>query len=101
MHAKIDAEVKTVAVPQPTPGSVVVKVIMANVLPYAKEVYGGIRPYPMSLPLVIGSSAICRVIAAGSDAVKLAAGQLVFADSFIRGRDDVDVAFLAGLHEGK
>jgi NADPH:quinone reductase-like Zn-dependent oxidoreductase len=97
----IDAKVQTVPVPQPTPGSVVVKVILATVLPYAKDAFNGTRPYPMTVPLVIGSSAIARVVAIGPDAVKLVAGQLVFVETYIRGRDDANVSFLAGLHQGE
>ncbi|KAK9330427.1 hypothetical protein V1520DRAFT_277175 [Lipomyces starkeyi] len=53
----------------------------------------------MPLPIVIGYSAIGRAVAVGSDAVKIAPGQLVLADNYIRGRDVADVSFLAGLHE--
>jgi NADPH:quinone reductase-like Zn-dependent oxidoreductase len=97
----IDAKVQTVPVPQATPGGVVVKVNFASVLPYAREVYDGTRQYPMPLPYVVGSSAIARIAAVGPDAVKLAPGQLVLVDSYLRGRDDSDVSFLAGLHEGE
>lgn len=101
IQADIDMKVLTVPVPQPTPGSVVVKVILASVLPYAREVYDGTRRYPMPLPSVIGSSGIARVVAVGPDAVKLIPGQLVLVDSYIRGRDDQHVSFIAGLHEGE
>lgn len=97
----IDAEVRNIPVPSATPGSAVVKVILASVLPYAREVYDGTRQYPMPLPYVMGSSAIARIVAVGPDAVKLAPGQLVLVDSYVRSRDDPDVSFLAGLHEGE
>ncbi len=100
LRSGIDAEVTTVPTPQPTPGSAIIKVIVANVLPYARPVYDGTRAYPMPLPSVIGSSAIGRIAALGLDSVKLKEGQLVLADSFIRGRDDNGVAFLSGLHQG-
>ncbi|KIM97579.1 hypothetical protein OIDMADRAFT_44274 [Oidiodendron maius Zn] len=96
----IDAKVQTIPVPSATPGSAVVKVILASVLPYAREVYDGTRQYPMPLPYVMGSSAIARIVAVGPDAVKLAPGQLVLVDSYVRSRDDPDVSFLAGYTEG-
>src|SRR3979490_3101273 len=49
----IDAKVQTGPVPQVTSGGVVVKVILASVLPYAREVYDGTRQYPMPLPYVM------------------------------------------------
>ena len=52
------------------------------------------------MPLVIGTSAIGRVAAVGSDATLLTPGQLVYVDSTIRGRDDPSAAFLSGVHEG-
>src|ERR1700733_355572 len=59
----IDAKVQTGPVPQVTSGGVVVKVILASVLPYAREVYDGTRQYPMPLPYVMGSNAIARIVA--------------------------------------
>ncbi|KAF2264239.1 NAD(P)-binding protein [Lojkania enalia] len=64
-------EVKNVSVPQPTPGSVVVKILAAPVLSYAKEVYDGTRKYPYPTPITPGSS-----------------------------RDDESCIFLMGLSEG-
>ncbi|MCJ1484300.1 hypothetical protein MMC06_004468 [Schaereria dolodes] len=92
--------VRSVPTPQPSPGSAVVQILVASVLPYARDVYNGTRKYPFPRPLVIGSSAIGRVAAVGPDATILTPGQLVLFDSFIRGRDDPTVAFLSGVHEG-
>lgn len=100
IQAGVDAKIQIVPAPKVTPGSVVVKIIFASVLPYAREVYDGTRKYPMPLPYVMGSHAIARTVAVGPDAAKLVAGQLVLVDSYIRARDDLDVSFLAGLHEG-
>lgn len=93
-------EVKLLPTPQPNPGSVVAKILAANVTSYSGEIYNGKRAYPLSLPAVIGTSAIGRIAATGSDTVALSVGQLVFIDSFIRGRDDRNTAFLLGMHEG-
>jgi hypothetical protein len=101
IQADIDLKVQDVPTPQATPGSVVVKVLFCMVVPYATQVYNGTRPYPMPLPLVIGSGGIARVVDVGPDATKLRPGHLVLVDSFIRGRDDADVSFLGGLHQGK
>lgn len=93
-------EVKLLPTPQPGPGSVVVKILAANVISYSGDIYNGHRAYPLPLPAVIGTSAIGRIAATGPDTVALSAGQLVFIDSFIRGRDDRNSAFLFGVHEG-
>lgn len=54
----------------------------------------------MPTPLTIGSSAIGRIATLGPDSVSLQTGQLVLVDSYIRGRDDREISFLAGLHDG-
>lgn len=100
VYADWPPQVKTVPVPQPTPGSAVVKVIAANVLSYIKEVLTGVRPYPMPKPLVIGSSAVARVAAAGPDSTAFRPGQLVLVDSCIHSRDDPSTTILHGLLEG-
>ena len=92
--------VQTIATPQPGPGSVIVKVLVANVVSYMREVYNGQRNYPFPTPLVIGTSAVGRVAAVGPDATTLEPGQLVLVDVVIRARDDPSTAFLAGLHQG-
>jgi NADPH:quinone reductase-like Zn-dependent oxidoreductase len=95
-----DPTVQTVPVPECTPGSAIVRISVAGVLPYARAVYGGERAYPMPTPLVIGSSAVGRVVRVAPDATTLAVGQLVFVDSYIRGRDNKGISFLSVLHEG-
>jgi NADPH:quinone reductase-like Zn-dependent oxidoreductase len=95
-----DPAVQTVPVPECTPGSALVRISVAGILPYARAVYGGGGAYPMPTPLVIGSSAIGRVVRVAPDATTLAVGQLVFIDSYIRGRDNKGISFLSGLHEG-
>lgn len=96
----LDMAVTTRPTPRPTPGSVVVRVLAAAVLSYAREVYNGTRNYPFPTPLVPGHSAIGRVAAIGPDTALLQPGQLVFIDSFIRARDDDSARFLSGLSEG-
>ena len=93
--------VKEIPTPTPTPGSAIVQILAAGVLPYAADVYvTDIRGYPMPTPLVIGSSAVGRITALGPDSVALQPGQLVLVDSYLRARDDHETSFLAGLHDG-
>jgi NADPH:quinone reductase-like Zn-dependent oxidoreductase len=93
--------VESVPTPQPTPGSAVVRILAAGVIPYMREIYDGTRSYAFPTPLVIGCSAVGRVAAVGPDATKLSPGQLVLVHTTIRSRDDPTGAiFLAGVHEG-
>ncbi|KAI4200381.1 MAG: hypothetical protein LQ346_002391 [Caloplaca aetnensis] len=92
--------VQTIPKPTCTPGSALVRIIVANVLPYARKVYTGDRGVPMPTPMVIGSAAIGRVESVGVDATLLSPGQLVFVDTFIRARDDPTTSFLFGFREG-
>lgn len=93
-------QVETLPTPQPTPGSAVVKVLVANVIGYMKNIYNGARKYSYPTPLVAGTSAIGRVAAVGEDAVSLKPGQLVFFDCTIRGRDDPGAIILSGIADG-
>lgn len=63
-------EVKTIPTPQPGPGSVVAHIEAVNILSYASDIYNGTRQYPFPTPLVIGFSAIARVVSPGPDATK-------------------------------
>lgn len=92
--------VQQVPTPQPTPGSAIVRILSSGVLPYAGAVYSGERNYPFPEPIIPGSSSIGRVAVPGPDATKVAAGDLVFIDCFIRARDDQSVRFLPGIHNG-
>ncbi|MGW4210433.1 alcohol dehydrogenase catalytic domain-containing protein [Lentzea sp. NPDC004789] len=69
-------------------GEVLVEVLAASVPPYAGEVFSGERRYPIELPMVPGVGGVGRVVAAGPDATKLAAGDLVWCDTTVRARDD-------------
>ena len=93
-------KVEVISTPQPTPGSVTVRIVVASIVPYMRDIYDGTRQYPFPMPLVIGSSAIGRVAAVGPDATFLKPGQLVHVDIFLRGRDDPTALCLFGIHEG-
>ncbi|MEM5310735.1 zinc-binding dehydrogenase [Paraburkholderia sp. JHI869] len=78
--------------PMPDPsagtGEVIVDVVAAPVLSYAKEVFSGERRYPIELPIVPGCGAIGRVRTIGPDATHLQPGDWVFCDPTVRSRDD-------------
>lgn len=93
-------EVEVISTPQPTPGSLIVRILVASIVPYMRDIYNGTRQFPFPMPLVIGSSAIGRVAAVGPDTTYLKPGQLVHIDMFVRGRDDPTACFLFGIHEG-
>jgi threonine dehydrogenase-like Zn-dependent dehydrogenase len=92
--------VQTVPTPQPGPGSVILRILTANVISYMRDIYNGKRNYAYPIPLTIGTSAIGRVAAVGPDATSLKPGQLVLYDVTIRGRDDPSNVFLLGVHQG-
>ncbi|HTR84956.1 MAG TPA: alcohol dehydrogenase catalytic domain-containing protein [Reyranella sp.] len=80
--------VETVADPVLGTGEVIVDVVAAGVLAYARDVFSGKRQYLLELPIVPGSGGIGRVRAIGPDATRLAVGDWVFIDPTVRGRDD-------------
>ncbi|WP_428483249.1 alcohol dehydrogenase catalytic domain-containing protein [Rhodopila sp.] len=69
-------------------GEIVVDVVAAGVLPYAKEVFSGERNYLLTLPVAPGAGAIGRVRALGPDSTRLAVGDWVTCDPTVRARDD-------------
>ncbi|OAQ64697.1 GroES-like protein [Pochonia chlamydosporia 170] len=89
--------------PQPTAGSVILKVVSAQIVSYAKEVYrnGNPRSYNYPLPLVPGTNAICRVAAPAPDTPHLKPGMLVYTSGVIRPRDNTTaLPLLQGIHMG-
>lgn len=92
--------VTEVETPKAEPGSAIIRVRAAAVLTYAQRVYNGQKPYNYPEPFVPGSSAVGHVVAVGDDATKLKAGQLVYFDTYIQGRDDTTALLLHGLSGG-
>lgn len=89
-------------VPRPVAGTgdAIVGIIAADIVPYMAEVLSNKRPYPLTLPMTPGNTAIARVHEVGPDAVALKPGQLVFCDITIRARDKPSVSILYGIHGG-
>ena len=98
--AASEPTLEIVPTPNPALGSAVVRVLSASVLYYLRDMYLGKRPNSLPKPLVIGTSAIARVVAPAPDATKLRVGDLAFVDIVLRSRDDGTNVFLAGIHEG-
>ncbi|MBF6146354.1 alcohol dehydrogenase catalytic domain-containing protein [Nocardia nova] len=80
--------VTTVPDPVAGPGEVLVDVLATCVLPYAAEVFGGVRNYPLEPPVIPGMGGVGRVVSAGPDATRLRPGDLVWCDPTVRSRDD-------------
>ncbi|MEX3965394.1 zinc-binding dehydrogenase [Paraburkholderia sp. EG286B] len=86
----LDTPLAIERIPDPSAGTgeVIVDVVAAPVLSYAKEVFSGERRYAIALPIVPGCGAIGRVRTIGPDATKLQPGDWVFCDPTVRARDD-------------
>ncbi|MBD0689146.1 alcohol dehydrogenase [Streptomyces sp. CBMA123] len=80
--------VREVPDPEAGGGELVVEVLAAAVAPYAGEVFGGARKYPLVPPVVPGIGGVGRVVHVGPDATRLRAGDLVWCDVTVRSRDD-------------
>ncbi|MGW8378098.1 zinc-binding alcohol dehydrogenase family protein [Streptomyces sp. ODS28] len=80
--------VREVPDPEPGGGEVLVEVVAACVFPYAAEVFGGERAYPLVPPVVPGTGGVGRIVGAGPDATRLRPGDLVWCDPTVRSRDD-------------
>ena len=95
-------KVETIPTPQPTVGSAVVHVLVANTISYMRDIYSDSpkRPYPFPTPIVPGTAGVARVVAVGPDATKLKAGDLVYIDPLVRSRDDPTEVFLPAIHQG-
>ncbi|KAL7928211.1 GroES-like protein [Trichoderma chlorosporum] len=98
-----DGAVENIPVPQPGPGSIIVRVL--DVLAYkitpdffsgAKADVGMTLPYP----LVFGGAAVGRVAAIGPDSTAFSKGQLVLIEPHLRARDDPNVAVVWGGYDG-
>lgn len=83
-------DVREVPDPGVRAGEVVVDVLATCVLPYASEVFGGERRYPLETPVIPGLGGIARVVTTGPDATRLTPGDLVWCDATVRSRDDAN-----------
>ncbi|KAL0929702.1 isopropanol dehydrogenase [Colletotrichum truncatum] len=88
-------------VPSADAGTVVVQILAAGLAPYTHLIHSGKIPgLNLTPPLVPNPSGIGRVHAVGPDAVRLKAGDLVFIDGLVRGRDDPDICLMPGHMTG-
>ncbi|KAG4430027.1 hypothetical protein IFR05_014496 [Cadophora sp. M221] len=87
--------VDTVQTPTPVAGSGVVRTIASTAESSISQfISGGVPGLQLPTPFVLGAGAVARVATTGVDTTDLQVGQLVFLNSFIRGRDNGDVSFL-------
>ncbi|KAL4994479.1 isopropanol dehydrogenase [Aspergillus recurvatus] len=91
---------ETVSRPVASSGDAIVRILAADIIPYMGDVITNRRPYPLSLPMTPGNTAIGRIHEVGPDSVALTPGQLVFCDITIRARDNPSVSILYGIHGG-
>ncbi|KAK1749344.1 NAD(P)-binding protein [Echria macrotheca] len=92
----------------PTPplmaGTALVRPLRANLFAYTRDIFtrGNPRGYHFPTPLIPGSAAIARLIAASSDAPTLSSssGALVYIDPVIRAADLSHTQILHGLNSG-
>lgn len=77
-------------VPDPVAGGgeVLVEVLATCVLPYAADVFGDVRRYPLEPPVIPGMGGVARVVTVGPDATRVRPGDLVWCDPTVRSRDD-------------
>lgn len=95
--------VREIPDPEAGGGEVVVEVLATSVPPYADEVFGGKRNYPLEPPVVPGPGGVGRVVRVGPDATRLRVGDLVWCDSTVRARDDAltpDITLLGWSSRG-
>jgi len=89
--------VETVNMPEAVPGSLIVKILAANLDTSAnKIVTGGLWGLEVPSPSIPGTRGVGRVVAMGPDTSSFEIGQLVLLDPFIRARDNPEVSFLWG-----
>ncbi|KAJ5100579.1 hypothetical protein N7456_006631 [Penicillium angulare] len=101
LHARDKPRVlETLDRPIASTGDAIVRILAADIVPYMGEVISNKRPYPLSLPMTPGNTAIGRIHEVGPDSVALKLGQLVFCDITIRARDSPAVSVLYGVHGG-
>ncbi|MBY8887810.1 zinc-binding dehydrogenase [Streptomyces sp. PTM05] len=96
--------VREVPDPQAGGGEVVVEVLAACVPPYADEVFGGARRYPLEPPVIPGPGGVGRIVRVGPDATGLKACDLVWCDPTVRARDDAltpDIALQGWASRGE
>ncbi|KAF2834640.1 isopropanol dehydrogenase [Patellaria atrata CBS 101060] len=93
-------QLRNVPTPQPTPGTVVIKVLATGADASLRTILSGKHMFTFPTPMIPGSRSVGRVAASGPDTTSLKVGQLVMTEPFVRGRDNTDVEILWGVWEG-
>ncbi|KAF2195173.1 GroES-like protein [Zopfia rhizophila CBS 207.26] len=92
---------KDVPTPQPTPGSVVVRVLAALADANIPRILSGeVSFFTFPIPFVPGTRSVGRVASIGSDTTSLEVGQLVLIEPFFRARDNPNLQILWGAFDG-
>ncbi|KAL9116261.1 MAG: hypothetical protein Q9227_000632 [Pyrenula ochraceoflavens] len=91
---------KEIPTPKPVHGSIIVKILSANLEPGMKTIISGERGFGLPHPCVPGARAVGRIAMTGPDTTSLREGQLVLVDPFVRARDDPNVFGLLGAFDG-
>lgn len=95
------ASVQVVPVPKVDYGFVLIKVEAILINSNYKAIFNAALPhFQLPYPLIPGTNAVGRVVAAGPDATVLSEGKLVITSTFIRARDDTSNQVLWGITPG-
>lgn len=98
-----DGAIETLPVPQPGPGSIVVRVIDVLLYKTTPAIFHGENAaagMTLPYPVVFGGAAVGRVAATGPDTTAFSPGQLVLIEPNLRARDDPNVAVVWGGFDG-
>lgn len=79
-------QLKTLPNPQPGPGNATIRIEIAEVLSYHREIYNGSRHYSFPTPIVGGINAIGRIAALGPDATVLIPWHFVGRNITLKGK---------------
>lgn len=96
-----EASLQTVPMPEVEFGTVLIKVDAILVNANLRTFFEAALPhFQLPYPVIMGTNAVGRVVAAGPDATVLSEGKLVITNTFIRARDDPSHHILWGISAG-
>ena len=82
-------EVRQIPTPEAVPGSIIVKVLAANLEPNMRKILSGEMGFGFPEPMVPGARGVGRVALTGPDTTSLSEGQLVLLEPLVRGMFDL------------